>query len=65
MKKVLKIGAAIITIVLSVYIINKLIYVGALVFRYMLENPLYTMLYTLGLLTVLYIYFKLRDRYGR
>lgn len=63
MKKVLTIGLVVLTIVLSVYLLLKLIDLGIYILDCIFNNPIHTGLYTLGVLTLLYIYFKLQDRY--
>ena len=65
MKKVFQGIAIVSSIALLAYILYQILYIGILGFEYLLNNPLYTMLYILGMLTLLYIYYKLRDWYRR
>ena len=63
MKKVLNVGLVVLAIVLSVYLVLKLIDLGIYILDCIFNNPAQTALYTIGLLTLLYIYFKIQDRY--
>ena len=65
MKKISQIGLVVLTIVLSAYLLIKLIDIGAYTLLYILENPSIALLGIVGLLTLLYIYHKLRDWYRR
>lgn len=65
MKKVLTIGLVVLTIVLSAYLLTKLIALAVYILDCIFKYPLHTALYTIGIMTLLYIYFKLKDRFGR
>jgi len=65
MKKVFQGIAIVSSIALLAYILYQILYIGILGFQYLLNNPLYALLYILGMLTLLYIYYKLRDWYRR
>jgi len=65
MKKSLYIGLAVLAIVLSVYLLNKLIQILVYILGYILSHPLHTLIWTIGAMTLLYIYFKIQDRYRR
>lgn len=65
MKKVLNIGLVVLTIVLSAFLVLKLIDLLVYILDCIFKYPLHTALYTIGMLTLLYIYYKLKDRYGR
>lgn len=65
MKKISQIGLVVLTIVLSAFLLIKLIDIAAYVLLYILENPSMALLGILGLLALLYIYYKLRDWYRR
>lgn len=63
MKKVLNVGLVVLAIVLSAYLVLKLIDLGVYILDCIFNNPAQTGLITIGLLTLLYIYFKIQDRY--
>lgn len=65
MKKVLNVGLVVLAIVLSAYLVLKLIALLVYILDCIFKYPLHTALYTIGLMTLLYIYFKIQDRYGR
>ena len=65
MKKVLNVGLVVLAIVLSAYLVLKLIDLLIYILDCIFNYPLHTALYTIGLLTLLYIYFKIQDRYRR
>ena len=65
MKKVLNVGLVVLAIVLSAYLVLKLIDLGVYILDCIFKYPLHTALYTIGAMTILYIYFKIQDRYRR
>ena len=65
MKKISQIGLVVLTVVLSAFLILKLIDLLVFILDCIFKYPLHTALYTIGMLTLLYIYYKLKDRYGR
>jgi hypothetical protein len=65
MKKALYIGLVVLTIVLSAYLLLKLIDLLIYILDCILSHPLHTLIWTIGAMTLLYIYFKIQDRYRR
>jgi len=65
MKKILNVGLVVLAIVLSAYLVLKLIDLLIYILDCIFNYPLHTALYTIGAMTLLYVYFKIQDRYRR